>query len=292
MAPTSPAQVLDRLAESYPDLSPQVRLAARHVLDQPGRVAVLSMRQLADEAGVKPNTLVRLARAIGFEGYDDLREPFRSDVAGAGTSFPDKARWLQAIAEAEHHGELLADLASSNLDIVEQAFDDLDSSELKMVADTILDADHTGVLGVGALAPLARHFCYVGSMALPGLRALPTNDGLPIDDVARMGPGDVLLSMTFAPYRTEIVEATRLAADRGVTVVAVTDSRTAPTALAAEHVFVAATETPLYFASVIGVVALLEALLAFLVADSRVEATEAIEQFHQHRRAAGAYARE
>ena len=48
---TSPAQVLDRLAESYPDLSPQVRHAARRLLDQPGRVAVLSMRQLAEEAG-------------------------------------------------------------------------------------------------------------------------------------------------------------------------------------------------------------------------------------------------
>ncbi len=289
MAPTSPAQVLDRLAESYPDLSPQVRLAARRLLDQPGRVAVLSMRQLAEEAGVKPNTLVRLARAIGFEGYDDLRKPFREDAAGVGTSFTDKARWLQDIAEAEHHGDLLADLASSSLSIVEQVFEELDTARLKQVADTILDAGRTGVLGVGALLPLARHFAYVGSMALPGLHALPTNDGLPIDDVARMGPGDVLLSMTFAPYRTEIVEATSLAADRGVTVVAVTDSRTSPTAIAADHVFVAATETPLYFASVIGVVALLEALLAFLVADSRTEVTKAIEQFHQHRRSAGVY---
>ncbi len=292
MATASPAQVLDRITDAYDGLSPQVRLAARHVLDQPGRVAVLSMRQLAEEAGVKPNTLVRLARAVGFDGYDDLRGPFRSDVVETGTPFPDKARWLQALAGAEHHGELLADLASANLAIVEQVFEDLDTAELKQVADTILDAHATGVLGVGALLPLARHFAYVASMALPGLHALPSNDGLPIDDVARMGPGDVLLSMTFAPYRTEIVEATRLATQRGATVVAVTDSRSAPTALAADHVFVCATETPLYFASVIGVVALLEALLAFLVADSQGEATDAIEQFHQHRRRAGVYVEE
>ncbi len=228
MATASPAQVLDRITDAYDGLSPQVRLAARHVLDQPGRVAVLSMRQLAEEAGVKPNTLVRLARAVGFDGYDDLRGPFRSDVVETGTPFPDKARWLQALAGAEHHGELLADLASANLAIVEQVFEDLDNA----------------------------------------------------------------LSMTFAPYRTEIVEATRLATQRGATVVAVTDSRSAPTALAADHVFVCATETPLYFASVIGVVALLEALLAFLVADSQGEATDAIEQFHQHRRRAGVYVEE
>ncbi len=71
MASTSPAQVLDRLAESYPDLSPQVRLAARHVLDQPGRVAVLSMRQLADETSIETGidgTAVRLVVRIPTAG--------------------------------------------------------------------------------------------------------------------------------------------------------------------------------------------------------------------------------
>ena len=285
-------ELLDRLADAYNDLTPQVRQAARHMLDRPEQVAVLSMRQLAEAAGVKPNTLVRLARAVGFDGYDDLRDPFRHEVTAPGTSYPDKARWLQTLAGAEHHGDLLADLASSNLGIVEQVFEDLDTVELQTVADTILAAPRTGVFGVGALLPLARHFCYVGSMAVPGLWALPTNEGLPIDDIARMGTGDVLVAMTFAPYRAEIVEATRLARARDITVVTVTDSRTAPPALDADHVFTTPAETPLFFASVLGVVALLETLLAFMVADSRTEAAEAIDEFHQHRRAAGVYVEE
>ena len=255
-APLSSNELLDRLADAYNDLTPQVRQAARHMLDRPEQVAVLSMRQLAEAAGVKPNTLVRLARAVGFDGYDDLRDPFRHEVTAPGTSFPDKARWLQTLAGAEHHGDLLADLASSNLGIVEQVFEDLDTVELQTVADTILAAPRTGVFGVGALLPLARHFCYVGSMAVPGLWALPTNEGLPIDDIGRMGAGDVLIAMTFAPYRTEIVEATRLARARDITVVTVTDSRTAPPALDADHVFTTPAETPLFFASVLGVVLL------------------------------------
>ena len=74
--------------------------------------------------------------------------------------------------------------------------------------------------------------------------------------------------------------------------VTVTDSRTAPPALDADHVFTTPVETPLFFASVLGVVALLETLLAFMVADSRTEAAEAIDQFHRHRRAAGVYVEE
>ena len=281
MTTTSSAAVIDRLTEAYPDLTPQVQQAAQHVLDYPGDVAVLSMRQLAAQAGIKPNTLVRMARILGFDGYDDLREPFRHEVTRTGTSFPDKARWLQTIAEGKHHGDLLAELASSNLAVVEQVFADLDTAELKTVADKVLASVRTGVLGVGALQPLAEHFCYVGSMALTGLVALPTNGGLPIDDASRMGVDDVLISMTFAPYRVEIVEATRLAAERGAT-----------TALLADHTFVVATDTPQFFSSVVGVVALLEALLSFMVADSRSDATGAIAEFHEHRRAAGVYVQE
>jgi DNA-binding MurR/RpiR family transcriptional regulator len=104
-----------------------------------------------------------------------------------------------------------------------------------------------------------------------------------------MAPGDALVAMTFSPYRVEIVEATRMAADRGVTVVAVTDSRSSPIARLADHAFVVPTETPQYFSSVIGAVALLEALLAFMAAETPADAAAAIEEFHDRRRAAGVY---
>lgn len=281
--------ILDAMAEAYDDLSPQLQVAARYVLDNPTEIAVSSMRQVADDASVKPNTLVRLARSLGFDGYDDLRRHFRSDVTRTGSSFPSKARWLRSLAANGRYGALLSQMAGASMASVEQVFADTDADELKTVADLILAARRKAVLGVGTAQPLAQNFCYVGAMIVPNLVAIPTNGGLAIDDVARMAPGDVLLSMTFSPYRVEIVEATRMAVDRGVTVVAVTDSRAAPIALAAAHAFIVPTETPQYFSSAIGAIALLETLLAFMAADTPSDAVTAIEEFHQRRRAAGVY---
>ncbi|NNF78676.1 MAG: MurR/RpiR family transcriptional regulator, partial [Rhizobiales bacterium] len=48
--------LIDRLSENYPQLSPQLRLAAKHVLDQPEDVALKSMRSVAADAGVAPST--------------------------------------------------------------------------------------------------------------------------------------------------------------------------------------------------------------------------------------------
>lgn len=288
-APATTSAILDAMAEAFDDLTPQLQVAARHLLDNPSDIAVSSMRQVADDANVRPNTLVRLARALGFDGYDGLRRHFRDELTRTGSSFPSKARWLRSLAAGGRYGALLSQMAGASMATVEQVFADVDAEELRTVADTILAARRTSVLGVGTAAPLATNFCYVGGMIAPNLVAIPTNGGLPIDDVARMAPGDLLVAMTFTPYRVEIVEATRMATDHGVTIVAVTDSRTSPIARLADHAFVVPTETPQYFSSVIGAVALLEALLAFMAAETPADAAAAIEEFHDRRRAAGVY---
>jgi DNA-binding MurR/RpiR family transcriptional regulator len=43
-------------------------------------VGVSTVREIAEAAKVKPNTFVRMARQVGFEGYEDFRAPFREAI--------------------------------------------------------------------------------------------------------------------------------------------------------------------------------------------------------------------
>ena len=284
----APAPILLSLTNALDELSPQVRRAATYVLDHPGEVAVTSMRGMAEAAEVKPNTLVRMARAVGFEGYEDFRAPFRQQAADGTPSFPDRARFLRSINEGGRHGTLLADMAAAALGNVESLFAEIQTSELKGAADLIDGARRTFVLGVGTAKPLAENFAYVASMAVDNVTSIPTI-GLAIDDVARMSTRDVLVAMTFSPYRTEIVEAVRIATQRGVPVISVSDSWAAPIAASADHAFVVPTDSPLPFSSCTAAAALLEALLSFVMADSPADVVGAIDAFHANRRTAGVY---
>ncbi len=279
---------LDDLSEVLPELSPQVQRAAQYVLDNPTEIAVTSMRGLADAADVTPNTLMRMAKVLGFDGYDDFREPFRQQVADSTLSFPDRARFLQSINQGGQHGNLLADMAAASLANVEALFAGLDMDELKAAADLIAGARVTNVLGVGTAQPLADNFAYVAGMALDGIRSIP-GTGLSIDHAARFQPDDVLLAMTFSPYRIEIVKAVAMAVDRGVPVISISDSLGAPIMRGATHGFVVPNDSPLPFSSNVASTALLEALLAFVVADAEVDVVTAIDDFHANRRAAGIY---
>lgn len=60
----------------YEAMSPQLRQAARHVLEHPDEVALVSMRELARRADVQPATMTRLAKFLGFEGYGRIRDHY------------------------------------------------------------------------------------------------------------------------------------------------------------------------------------------------------------------------
>jgi len=281
--------ILDRITETYRSLSPQLRQAAKYILDNPNEVGVSSMRQLAAEAGVKPNTLVRMAKALGQDSYEAFRQPFREELRRGADNYPDRARWLQHIAQSGSHGQIFSQMAGTSISNLEMLFSTIDAADVKAAADLIIGARTAYIMGLGGCYPLMHGFCYVGRMALDHLVLVPQPASPAIDDIARIGKGDVLFVSTYQPYRRESVEATRLARELGANIISLTDSRTSPIALEADILFVVPTTTPQFFPSTLAMAALLETLLMFMVAESDDFAVGKIERFHRRREETSVY---
>ena len=282
-------RLLDAMSEQLPELSPQLKKAAAFVLDHPDTVGFSSVRELADLAGVKPNTLVRMARAVGYDGFDEFREPFRAALRSRANPFPDRAQVLQQHSAGGRLGSLYGDIARATLSNIERMFASITVDELSAIADLIVDSRRTYVIGVGANYALAQNFAYLAGMATEQVVAVPREGNVPMDSVVRAGPSDVVVAMTFEPYRSEVVDATDAARRQGATIVAITDSHGSPIALGADFVMLAPSSTPQFFPSTLAAAAILETLASFIVADSRPEVVESIELFHQRRYDLGVY---
>ncbi len=285
----APEAVLQALAEGLPDLTPEMRKAAAYLLENQNEIGVSSMREIAAAAGVKPNTLVRMARSLGFDGYDRFREPFREEIRQGGASFPDRARWLQSLSKGGKLGGLFGDMASSAITNIEQSFAATDADAMKAAADAIVRARHCYVLGVGINHMLARGFAYLARMAVENVRAIPRDGSLAMDDIAHADGRDVLIAMTFKPYRTEVVDAVELAHEQGMTVIGISDSPASPLVGGSAHAFVLRTETPQFFPSTVAATAFMETLMAFVIAETGPSVVANIERFHERRHALGIY---
>ncbi|MEL0018927.1 MAG: MurR/RpiR family transcriptional regulator [Rickettsiales bacterium] len=281
--------ILDHMMAAYASLSPQLQKAAQYVVDNPNEVGVNSMRQLAGLAGVKPNTLIRMTKTLGFGSYEDFRAPFREVLRRGIDSYPDRVRWLQHIGHGGSHGQLYSQLAETFISNTETLYSTISADELRTAAKMLTEAKAVYVLGMGACYPLMLGFYYVARMAFDTLSLVPQQASLPIDDLSRIGAGDVLLAATYRPYRRETVEATRFAKERGARLISVTDSRTSPVAAEADILLVTPTSTPQFFPSTLSMNALLESLLAFMVAESVDASIAQIERFHRKRRDLSVY---
>ena len=284
--------VLERLTEEWDTLTPEAQKAARYVLENPNDVGVSTVREIAEAANVKPNTFVRMARQVGFEGYEDFRAPFREAIRQGAVSFPDRARWLQDIRKSGDLGGLYADMVEGAIRNLEETFAGIDAEALKTAAEAIWASRQVFTLGVGVNNANARNFTYLASTGMVQFHAIPREGATPTDDLAWADKRDVLIAMSMRPYRTEVVAAIEVAREQGLTIIGLSDSPASPIIRAADHGFVVSVDTPQFFPSSVSTIALLETLLSFVIAVASDEIVDRVEQFHRRRHQLGIYMEE
>jgi DNA-binding MurR/RpiR family transcriptional regulator len=281
--------ILERLAGELPELTPEARKAAIYMLENPRDVGVSTVREIAEAANVKPNTVVRMARQVGFEGYEDFRAPFRDAIRQGAADFPSRARWLQDIRKTGHLGALYADMVQDVISNVEETFADITTQALKDAAEAIWAARNVFTLGVGVNNASARNFTYLASTGMKQFHAIPRPGSTPVDDLAWADKRDVLIAITCKPYRSEVVEAVNIAREQGMVIIAISDSPASPIIRVADHGFTVCADTPQFFPSSVSTIALLETLLSFVIAVASDEIVTRVEKFHDRRHQLGLY---
>lgn len=284
--------ILDRLSDDWDDLTPEAQKAARYVLENPQDVGVSTVREIAEAAQVKPNTFVRMARQMGYDGYEDFRAPFRDAIRKGGISFPDRARWLQDIRKSGGLGGLYADMMEATLRNIEDSFATISAQDLKTAAEAIWNSKQVFTLGVGVNNAIARNFTYLASTGMRDFHAIPRPGSTAVDDLAWASDSDVLIAITCRPYRSEVIEAVEIAKSQGMTIIAISDSPASPIIRGADHGFVIGAESPQFFPSTVAIVAFLETLLSFVISVASDEIVDRVDRFHARRHALGLYVEE
>jgi DNA-binding MurR/RpiR family transcriptional regulator len=240
-------------------LSPELLRAARWVEAHPREVALHSMRECGRRAALAPATLTRLAQALGFQGFEAIKHLCQASFTAQG-GYAGRAEVLQASARRDKDWLALLNEAqhanSASVSGLNQA------PQLEAAADAMLKARRVYFLGLRASHGLAMHLHYTyGLLASNGI--LVQGLGGTLDDqVGDMGPGDLLVVTSSASYTRQTVEAAARARRQGAQVVALTDSVLSPIARHAAHTLLFRTGSPSYFHSMVGALALAEALAA------------------------------
>jgi DNA-binding MurR/RpiR family transcriptional regulator len=276
------------LIDSYSTLTPELQKAAQFMVENPEEIGLNSMRTVAGKAGVKPATISRLSKSLGFTRYEELREPFRQRLR---KNVPEFAARLQAIQRrgADGDGQLFAEFRAQEIDNIERTLSEANYSIMLDAAKAIHSSRRVHVLGLrGAYAP-AFLFHYAYQLFQENSQLLDTKAGIFADQLRGIGEHDCLFALSFSPYTQMTIDAIDYAAEAGAKIIALTDSIQSPAAQAASHTIIAQNGSASFYHSFTSVLAATQALIALLVKQAGGDAVEIIEQAEQQLSRVSAY---
>src|SRR6185312_8788010 len=197
---------------------------ASFALDNPDEIAFGTAASIALEAEVQPSTLVRLSQALGYQGFSDLQQVFRSRLR-------ERLQQLKAHAKGGSRSGLILDgfLDSAERSLAE-ARHSLEPDRIERAVDLLAGAETIYLVGLRRSFPIAAYMAY--AMGKLGIR------NVLVDGIAGLGPEqlsfvtarDALVAISFTPYASETVALTQAARAHAGRIVSITDSAFSPIA--------------------------------------------------------------
>ncbi|WP_138473094.1 MurR/RpiR family transcriptional regulator [Poseidonocella sp. HB161398] len=279
----------DRLKQALPQLPRALQAAATYVLENPGNVATRSMRQVAADTGISLGNFPRLAKALGYETYNELRAVYSAHVQRSGIGdYHIRAETLQEVAVGEGQSRVWEEFRSAAHRNVDALFEQNHLSQVLSAAESLAGARTVYVTGMQASVSAAVYAKYLGTMVSDRFRIVSGLGGVFADDIAEIGPSDAMLAISMRPSSEFAIRMAEAAKSRGARLVGITDSDASPLGLIADEVLLTPNKSPMFFDSYLSVTLLVELLFGF-VTMQQPGAVARIEEMEANRVALGEY---
>ncbi len=285
------SSMLQKLEVVYPNLSPQLRRAARSIQKHPADIALYPLRQVAVAAQVSPTTLVRLASDLGFSTYNAFRDGFRQQLKTGAGRYAANASRLLADKEDGDLAKIYETTLRTSAESLTSLQDTVTPKELMRAGEIMEAAEKIYVLGLRPMYAPAFYFYYVMKTFSTKFILVEDHMGMLIDEIGAMTTNDALLVISFEPYAADSIKAAEYAGSIGAKILALTDSSLSPIAAAATHALVMPT-TSSFYQSLIPTMAVLETIIAHLLARSGQPAVDRITAEFERRERFGVYWRD
>ena len=185
----------------------------------------MTAAKLGQTAQVSESTVVRFAAELGYAGYPAMQKALQEIIRGRLTS----VQRIQASQDQMTGDDILATVMQRDMDSIHTAIEQIDRGEFQRVVELLLHAQHIYILGVRSSSYLAGYLNFYFHLLFKNVIYVQnTAAGEIYEQMIHIGPGDVMVGISFPRYSNMGIHAIQLAHDRGADVVAITDSQMSP----------------------------------------------------------------
>ena len=213
--------------EKYKTMSKGQKLLARYTMENYPKVAFMTASELGENVGVSECTVVRFANALGFSGYPKFQDALQELIK---TKLTTVERVEMANRDYSSDSKILENVLKTDIDNIKETMDSLEQKSYEDAINLMISAKKVYVMGLRSSIYVAKYLGYYLNYILDDVVIIRMDMGEPIEQMMKLGSGDVLIAISFPRYSRKTIQVARFAKNRGAKVIALTDSNNAPTA--------------------------------------------------------------
>ena len=260
-------------------LTPRMRDAAHYAVEHPNDIALSPLATVAATAKLAPSAFIRMAQALGYDGYSDLQRLFREPLQKATKpTFSERIRHFggeQTLERPDDPAEVLRAFSRANIVSLEHLHADAAHLPLREAIRLIQNARIVHVVGLRRSYAVAAYLAY--ALNRVGRNAVQLNGlgGAIAEQASTANAQDLLIAISFPPYAADTLQVCEQVRLQGAKRLAITNTLMSPIAKGADLVLEVNDAELLGFRSLTSAMSLAQTLamgLAFSKRDGRRKA--------------------
>lgn len=252
------SDVLSLIRENMDGFSKRQRAIANYIMDNYDKAAFMTASRLGKTIDVSESTVVRFAAELGYDGYPEMQQALQEMIRNKLTS-------IQRIEVSENRlgsNDVLSAVMQSDMEEIRLSLDRVDRSSFSAAVEKIVNAKRIYILGLRSSTAIASFLGFYFNLLFDNVVLVHTTSVSEMfEQVLRIGPGDVMIGISFPRYSSRTVKVMQFASDRGAEVLAITDSEASPLYEIAHTALLAKSDMVSFIDSLVAPLSLVNALI-------------------------------
>lgn len=191
------ADIMDRISHMFGGFTNSQKTIASYMMDNMNSISFDTLEELSGKIGVSTTTVIRFARALGYDGFSEMQKDLQADLRDK-VSLPE--RLSESSAKKVRQDELLRSSFKNDLNNIQKTLEGINDRDMSSALELIEKADNVYVLGLRSSYALAHYM----TTRLGQIRKnvhLITSVGMTYpEEIVSSSPNDACIAYLFPRY--------------------------------------------------------------------------------------------
>ena len=222
-------EVLEQIIKIKDAVPKKQRILCNYLALNYEKIGVMTVAELAENAGVGSTTVMRLVQLLGFDSYTTFKKALAQESLLKNTT-PYRSLRQEFSRTSETASRDTFHMAiADGIQVLENLCTPSNISQFEAAIQLMLESDQLYILGMRSSKALALYFEYVAERFYPHIRQLSREEEFVYDRIAiNTTPKDVLLVYSVWPCTKKTIRVAELAHNLGIPMILITNTSLNP----------------------------------------------------------------